>query len=237
MQAVTWIERGMRHGIAGLARPALAAILLSAVAFFFPQVLAAARGHPVSFRSPMGDRAARRVADCQTGRVRAVGRIWLCGGLFGSSLFLGCLFGAAFVQIASVSMPSLAGARRVAFMLRAWALSPQRSSARRLRWCFLRWRQPAISTSASRSGRSDGVLDDCPSVVRLFLRDVALSSAWSRHPGRPRRWLDRRSERRAPHAFKSARCRGRHAATRVARPIPSGPPAVFASTTPPAIRR
>jgi CIC family chloride channel protein len=118
MQSVTWIERGMRRtGLPDWLRPAVGGILLSAVAYFFPQVLGSGHGaiqYHFDHRWALIPLVTLLVAKLAASAL-SVGTGFR-GGLFSSSLFLGCLFGAAFGQIASFFMPSLADAQ-LAFIL------------------------------------------------------------------------------------------------------------------------
>jgi len=118
MQGVTWTERSLRSsGLPDWLRPAVGGILLSAIAFWFPQVLGSGHGavqfhfdHHFTLVALLVLLAAKLLASAVS-----VGSGFR-GGLFSSSLFLGCLFGAAVSVIAEHFIPG-ATAERTAFML------------------------------------------------------------------------------------------------------------------------
>ena len=118
MQAVTWSERGLRHsGVPDWLRPALGGALLSAIAWFAPQVLGSGHG-AVQFhfdvRWGIGALLVLLVLKLVASAV-SVGAGFR-GGLFSSALFLGALLGAAFGQAAALVLPGLEGEHAV-FML------------------------------------------------------------------------------------------------------------------------
>ena len=118
MQAVTWTERGLRSsGLPDWLRPAVGGIALSAIAYFFPQVLGSGHGaiqfhfnHQWPLIALLALLAAKLVASAIS-----VGSGFR-GGLFSSSLFLGCLFGAAMAAIAGRFIPG-ASSEATAFVL------------------------------------------------------------------------------------------------------------------------
>jgi chloride channel protein, CIC family len=118
MRAVTWTERLMRAAkLPEWLRPALGGLLLSALAYYFPQVLGSGHGAiQLHFDEhfPWTLLAMLLVAKLLASAV-SVGSGFR-GGLFSSSLFLGALFGALFVQLAGLAIPSLLD-ERSAFML------------------------------------------------------------------------------------------------------------------------
>ena len=118
MMAVTWCERGMRKiPVPEWLRPAIGGVLLSGIAFYFPQVLGSGHGaiqyhfqYNWALLPLLGLLAAKLVASAIS-----VGSGFR-GGLFSSSLFLGCLFGAIFAQLLARLDPAL-GAQHNAFLL------------------------------------------------------------------------------------------------------------------------
>jgi CIC family chloride channel protein len=118
MQGVTWTERSLRSsGLPDWLRPAVGGILLSAVAAWFPQVLGSGHGaiqfhfdHQWPVLALLVLLGAKLLASAIS-----VGSGFR-GGLFSSSLFLGCLFGSAVAVVAERFLPG-AGAERTAFML------------------------------------------------------------------------------------------------------------------------
>jgi CIC family chloride channel protein len=118
MQAVTWTERGWRHlPLPEWLRPAIGGAAVTAIAFCWPQVLGSGHG-AVQFhfdtRWSVPALAALLLAKLAASAL-SVGSGFR-GGLFSSSLFLGCLFGAVFAQSAAWFAPTLESAH-AAFML------------------------------------------------------------------------------------------------------------------------
>lgn len=118
MRAVTWTEQTLRAtGVPDWLRPAVGGFLLACIALCFPQVLGSGHG-AIQFHFDQNWPwfllltllAAKLVASAVS-----IGSGFR-GGLFSSSLFLGALFGGAFVEIAAMIVPSIA-AQRSAFML------------------------------------------------------------------------------------------------------------------------
>ncbi|MDE2182448.1 MAG: chloride channel protein [Alphaproteobacteria bacterium] len=118
MQSVTLTERLLRAArIPDWARPAIGGLLLSAIAFFFPQVLGSGHGaiqFHFSTQLPLLLLAVLLLAKVIASAI-SVGSGFR-GGLFSSSLFLGALFGAIFAQLGALVFPEIA-AQRSAFML------------------------------------------------------------------------------------------------------------------------
>jgi len=118
MQAVTWVERGLRRiPLPPWLRPAIGGVLLSLLAVFVPQVLGGGHGaiqflfdHEWALKPLLIVLAAKLVASALS--IGAGFR----GGMFSSSLFLGCLFGAAFADIAAIAVPRL-GEHHTALMM------------------------------------------------------------------------------------------------------------------------
>ncbi len=118
MRCVTWTERFLRASkLPDWLRPAAGGALLSLVALFYPQVLGSGHG-AIQFhldqQLPWLVLFALLFAKMIASAV-SIGSGFR-GGLFSSSLFLGALFGAVFVQLAALIVPGLGGARS-AFML------------------------------------------------------------------------------------------------------------------------
>jgi len=119
MQAVTWAERLLRRlPLPQWLRPAIGGALVAAMALVVPQVLGSGHG------------AIQVLLDQDLGLmfllVLLVGKLVASaislgagfrGGLFSSSLLLGCLFGAVFGQILTLIVPSLAGQQAVLMLV------------------------------------------------------------------------------------------------------------------------
>ncbi len=118
MMGVTWTERGMRRvGIPDWLRPCIGGILLSAMAIGEPQVLGSGHGgiqFHFDVRWALLPLAVLLFAKVLASAV-SVGSGFR-GGLFSSSLFIGCIFGGVAAQIVGFLDPSAAG-HSTAFML------------------------------------------------------------------------------------------------------------------------
>lgn len=118
MQAVSWTEKLLRHSrLPEWLRPAFGGVMLSAIAWFAPQVLGSGHGaiqfhFDTSWALPA---LAALLAAKLVASAVSVGSGFR-GGLFSSSLFLGVLFGAVFAQICTRFAPALAG-QQATFML------------------------------------------------------------------------------------------------------------------------
>ena len=118
MQAVTWAERALRNlPIPQWMRPAIGGVLLTGIALYIPQVLGSGHGaiqfqfdHNWALVPLLIILAAKLVASAIS-----IGSGYR-GGMFSSSLFLGCLFGAAFADIAAIWVPRL-GVQHDALMM------------------------------------------------------------------------------------------------------------------------
>jgi CIC family chloride channel protein len=118
MKSVTWVERGLRHiPLPQWLRPAMGGIALTQLAIFLPQVLGSGHGaiqylfdHDWPLATLLVILAAKLAASSLS-----VGSGFR-GGMFSSSLFLGCLFGAAFADIAAILVPRL-GEHHAALMM------------------------------------------------------------------------------------------------------------------------
>ncbi len=118
MTAVTWVERGMRKAaIADWLRPCIGGVLLSAVAFSYPQVLGSGHGgiqFHFEVQWPLEALAVLLAAKIFASAI-SVGSGFR-GGLFSSSLFIGCIFGAICGQLA-VHFDAAFLSQRPAFLL------------------------------------------------------------------------------------------------------------------------
>ena len=118
MKSVTWVEGSMRQAhIPAWLRPCVGGLVLSAIAIFYPQVLGSGHGaiqYHFDFRWALVPLLLMFVAKAIASAV-SVGSGFR-GGLFSSSLFLGCLFGGAFAQALVMIFPQFAG-QESAFML------------------------------------------------------------------------------------------------------------------------
>lgn len=118
MQSVTWVERGLKRiPLPQWLRPAMGGISLTLLAILIPQVLGSGHGavqylfeHEWPLATLLLILAAKLAASALS-----IGSGFR-GGMFSSSLFLGCLFGAAFADIAAILVPRL-GAHHVALMM------------------------------------------------------------------------------------------------------------------------
>jgi CIC family chloride channel protein len=118
MMAVTWAERGLRAlPVPRWLRPAIGGVILTGIALYVPQVLGSGHGaiqvqfdHNWALLPLIVLLIAKLVASAIS-----LGSGYR-GGLFSSSLFLGCLFGAAFADAAASLDPSL-GAQHTALMM------------------------------------------------------------------------------------------------------------------------
>ena len=109
MRAVTWAERGLRKlPLPQWMRPAIGGILLTGIALWVPQVLGSGHGaiqfqfdHEWALLPLLIILVAKLLASAVS-----IGSGYR-GGMFSSSLFLGCLFGAAFADVAAMLLPRL----------------------------------------------------------------------------------------------------------------------------------
>ena len=109
MQAVTWVERILKHiPLPQWLRPAMGGLSLTALALFVPQVLGSGHGaiqflfdHEWPLKTLAIVLAAKLLASALS-----IGSGYR-GGMFSSSLFLGCLFGALFADVATILVPRL----------------------------------------------------------------------------------------------------------------------------------
>ncbi len=118
MMGVTWTERGLKNSaIPDWLRPCAGGIALSAIAWFFPQVLGSGHGaieyylHTSAALFPLVLLLAAKLLASAI----SVGSGFR-GGLFSSSLFLGCLFGGIFAKCVAVFEPHFT-IQYVAFLL------------------------------------------------------------------------------------------------------------------------
>ncbi len=118
MMGVTWTERSLKNsGIPDWLRPCVGGAVLSAIAWFYPQVLGSGHGaieYYLHATLPLVPLALLLVAKLLASAI-SVGSGFR-GGLFSSSLFLGCLFGGVFAKCAAWLEPHLA-VQYLAFLL------------------------------------------------------------------------------------------------------------------------
>ncbi|HEY2445428.1 MAG TPA: chloride channel protein [Rhizomicrobium sp.] len=118
MMGVTWTERSLKHlSIPDWLRPCVGGILLSAIAAFYPQVLGSGHGaiqYYLHATLPLLPMVLLLVAKILASAV-SVGSGFR-GGLFSSSLFLGCLFGGVFAKCVTWLDPHFA-VQYMAFLL------------------------------------------------------------------------------------------------------------------------
>jgi chloride channel protein, CIC family len=109
MQAVTWAERGLRRlPLPQWLRPALGGLLVSGVAILVPQVLGG--GHGAIQLVFDGDYTVGALTVLLAAKLLASALslgAGFRGGMFSSSLLLGCLFGAIFADLAKLVAPDL----------------------------------------------------------------------------------------------------------------------------------
>lgn len=109
MQAVTWAERGLRKlALPQWMRPAIGGLMLTTIALYVPQVLGSGHGaiqfqfdHNWALLPLLVILFAKLIASAVS-----IGSGYR-GGMFSSSLFLGCLFGAVFADVAAILLPRL----------------------------------------------------------------------------------------------------------------------------------
>ena len=109
MQAVTWSERGLRRlRLPQWLRPAIGGLLVSGIALLVPQVLGS--GHGAIQLVFDGDFTLPLLLLLLVAKLLASAvslGAGFRGGMFSSSLLLGCLFGAAFADVATYFLPHL----------------------------------------------------------------------------------------------------------------------------------
>ena len=118
MQAVTWVERGLRRApLPQWLRPAIGGICLTQMAVLLPQILGSGHGaiqylfdHEWPWETLLLVLVAKLLASAVS-----IGSGYR-GGMFSSSLFLGCMFGAAFADLTAFLVPRL-GEHHIALMM------------------------------------------------------------------------------------------------------------------------
>ena len=118
MTGVTWTERSLKHAsVPDWLRPCVGGLVLSAIAWFYPQVLGSGHGaieYYLHASLPLAPLALLLAAKLLASAV-SVGSGFR-GGLFSSSLFLGCLFGGVFAKCVTWLDPHFA-IQYIAFLL------------------------------------------------------------------------------------------------------------------------
>jgi CIC family chloride channel protein len=119
MQAVTWVERGLRRlPLPQWLRPAIGGLLVTALAYPIPQVLGSGHGaiQLVFDRNPALTTLAVLLFAKLVASALSLGAGYR-GGMFSTSLFLGCLFGATFADVVAFVAPDLAMHRAALMMV------------------------------------------------------------------------------------------------------------------------
>jgi len=118
MQAVTWTERGLRRApLPQWLRPAIGGICLTQMAVLLPQILGSGHGaiqYLFDHEWPWATLLLVLLAKLLASAV-SIGSGYR-GGMFSSSLFLGCMFGAAFADLTAFLVPRL-GEHHIALMM------------------------------------------------------------------------------------------------------------------------
>ncbi len=219
MRAVTWTERALRATkTPPWLRPAVGGVLLSMIAFYFPQVLGSGHGaiqFHLNQELPWLMLTALLVAKLIASAI-SIGSGFR-GGLFSSSLFMGALFGGAFVQVAAIFFPAVVD-QRSAFMLAGMGSVAAAIIGAPLTMVFLTLEfDGRFPRHTRRVRRSDYRIDDRPTDIRLFLCHLAVSSKGTRHSRSARCRLDFRSNGGTADARRSQGRQEQHAARRVTR--------------------
>ena len=118
MQSVTWAERFLRKlPVPSWLRPAIGGALLTCIALYVPQVLGSGHGaiqfqfdHDWALLPLLAILLAKLLASALS-----LGSGYR-GGMFSSALLLGCIFGAAFADVAAILVPRL-GEQHTALMM------------------------------------------------------------------------------------------------------------------------
>jgi CIC family chloride channel protein len=118
MQAVTWAERVLKRiPLPQWLRPAIGGICLTQMAIFLPQILGSGHG-AIQFlfdhEWPLAFLLVVLVAKLVASAI-SIGSGYR-GGMFSSSLFLGCMFGTVFADISAALVPRL-GEHHIALMM------------------------------------------------------------------------------------------------------------------------
>ena len=179
MQAVTWAERALRRlPLPQWMRPAIGGVLLTTIALHAPQVLGSGHGaiqfhfdHDWALVPLLVILFAKLVASAIS-----IGSGYR-GGMFSSSLFLGCLFGAVFADVTALVVPRLAEQHAALMMVGMGSVAAAVIGAP-LTMVFLVLEGTGdFPDDRRRDGRrGDRVHAGAPD-VRLFLLHLALSPA------------------------------------------------------------
>jgi CIC family chloride channel protein len=118
MQSVTWAEHALKHArLPQWLRPAIGGICLTQMAILLPQILGsghAAIQYLFDHEWPLATLLLVLVAKLAASAI-SIGSGYR-GGMFSSSLFLGCMFGAVFADVTAFLVPRL-GEQHVALMM------------------------------------------------------------------------------------------------------------------------
>ena len=224
MMCVTWTERVLRRvSVPDWLRPLAGGILLSAIALYDPQVLGSGHGgiqYHLDIQWPLLALVVLLFAKVIASGV-SVGSGFR-GGLFSSSLFIGCLFGGCCGFGGRVFRPVI---RSAAPGLSACGHGVRCGGNRR---CAVHDGFPRaggdgrFSPHDRRADQRHHRVYDRAAHLRLFVLDVALPCARAGIARRARHRLDRRFERRPDDAIRSEGRREQHVARGASREIPAG---------------
>ena len=224
MQAVTWSERGLRRlPLPQWLRPAVGGLLVSGIALLVPQVLGS--GHGAIQLVFDGDFTLALLLLLLVAKLLASAislGAGFRGGMFSSSLFLGCLFGAAFADVATYFLPHLVEQHATLMMVGMGSVAAAVIGAP-LTMVFL------VLEGTGNFPVTVGVLVGvvfASTIVRLTfgysLLDLALPSTRHRHPQPARYRLAGRPDDGPADACRSQGRTGSHAACRAAREVSAG---------------
>ncbi|HTR84646.1 MAG TPA: chloride channel protein, partial [Reyranella sp.] len=119
MQAVTWVERGLRRlPLPQWLRPAIGGLTVTAIALYVPQVLGSGHGAiQLAFDNHMALWTLLLLLIAKLLASALSLGAGFRGGLFSSSLYLGCLLGGAFNDVMTIVLPQLEHQHSVMMMV------------------------------------------------------------------------------------------------------------------------